>query len=57
MLELAADEGFAVVERTCAGQWVHGWARGEDERWPCFLERRQAINWMADTLRRGRIFA
>jgi hypothetical protein len=34
----------------------HGWARGDDDRWPCFLEERQAVSWMRDRLTRGRVF-
>jgi hypothetical protein len=30
---------------------------GGDDRWPCFLEERQAISWMRDRLSRGRVFA
>jgi hypothetical protein len=56
VLAEAMVDGFELVERTCGEQWVHGWARGDDERWPCYLERRQAINWMRDRLRRGRVF-
>jgi len=31
--------------------------RGDDGRWPCFLTRREALNWMADRLARVRVFA
>jgi hypothetical protein len=57
VLAHARDDGFELLERTCAGQWVHGWARGDDERWPCYLERRQAVSWMRDRLNRIRVFA
>jgi hypothetical protein len=40
-----------------AGQWAVSWVRGGDDRWPCFLEERQAISWMRDRLSRGRVFA
>jgi len=56
MLDRARADGFELGERTRGGEWVWGWARGDDERWPCYRERRQAINWMADRLRRGRVF-
>jgi hypothetical protein len=46
----------ALGERGLRGQWVWGWARADDERWPCFLEHRLAIAWMRDRLRRGRVF-
>jgi hypothetical protein len=39
------------------GVLVYGWARGDDERWPCFLERRLAVSWMRDRLVRERVFA
>ena len=57
MIDTAAEEGFELEERTCGDQWVWGWCRGDDTRWPCYLEERQALNWMRDWLRRGRVFA
>jgi hypothetical protein len=42
----ARADGFELIERTSAGRWAVGWARGADDRWPCFLEGRQAINWV-----------
>ena len=33
------------------------WAHGDDDRWPCFYERRLAVSWMADRLVRERIYA
>lgn len=56
VLDRALADGFELRERTCGDAWVHGWARGDDERWPCYLEHRQAINWMRDRLSRGRVF-
>ena len=56
VLDLALADGFELSERTCRDAWVWGWARGNDERWPCFLARRQAIGWMRDRLSRGRVF-
>ena len=41
--------------RTASGQWVGGWSRGDHERWPCFLERRLALDWMRDLLTRARM--
>jgi len=40
----------------CAGQWVWGWRRGDDTRWPCFLSEREALSYMADRLRRTAVF-
>jgi len=45
----AFADGFELGERELHGEWMWVWSRG-DERWPCFLERRQAINWMRDRL-------
>jgi hypothetical protein len=56
VLDRARADGFDLIERMSAGQWAVGWARGDDERWPCFLEGRQAISWMRDRLTRGRVF-
>jgi hypothetical protein len=52
----AALDGFELIERMSDGQWAVGWARGDDDRWPCFLEERQAISWMRDRVSRGRVF-
>ena len=56
VLDRAPADGFALVERMSAGKWAVGWARGSDDRWLCFLEERQALNWMRDRLSRGRVF-
>jgi hypothetical protein len=53
----ALADGFELEERVCGDQWVWGWRRGEDERWPCYLTRDEAVRWMADRLNRVRIFA
>jgi hypothetical protein len=53
VLDEARADGF---ERMSAGRWAVGWARADDDRWPCFLEERQAMNWIRDRLRRGRVF-
>jgi hypothetical protein len=55
--EAAAVDGFTLEEKPLAGRWVWAWRRGEDERWPCYLEERQALEWMADRLRRNGVFA
>jgi hypothetical protein len=57
VLDEARAEGFELIERMSACQWAVGCARGDDDRWPCYLEERQAINWMRDRLSRGRVFA
>jgi hypothetical protein len=57
IIDRTREDGFELVERQVAGQWTVGWARGDDERWPCYLEERQAINWMADRLSRSRVCA
>jgi len=43
VLDYARADGFELIERMSAGQWAVGSARGDDDRWPCFLEERQAI--------------
>ena len=53
----AAVDGFELEERACQDAWVWGWCRGDDQRWPFYLEERQAIDWMRDRLTRGRAFA
>jgi hypothetical protein len=56
VLDEARAEEFELVERMSAGQWAVGWARGADDRWPCFLEERQAMGWMRDRSSRRRVF-
>ena len=53
----ARAEGFELVEHPVGRQWCWGFVREDDERYPAFLERRQAMQYMADWLRRGRVFA
>jgi hypothetical protein len=53
----AFGAGFELGECVAAGEWAWGWVRGDDDRWPCFLERRLALDWMADRLNRVRVFA
>lgn len=57
VIEHAREDGFEMIEKPLNGKWVIGWARGDDERWPCYLEMRQAISWMRDRLQRIRVFA
>lgn len=40
VLAQAAEEGFELEKRACQDAW----GRGDDQRWPCYLERRQAIS-------------
>jgi hypothetical protein len=56
IIDDARTVGFELGERPPNGEWVWGWRRGNDDRWPCFLERRLAVSWMADRLRRGAVF-
>jgi hypothetical protein len=57
VLDAARSDGFELEERTCRGRWVHGWRRGEDQRFPCFRTRREALSWMGDRLTRSAVFA
>ena len=57
VVEAARTEGFELVERPVDGNWCWGFVRETDERYPTFGERRPAISYMADWLRRGRVFA
>ncbi len=52
----ACERGFELEERVLGDAWVWGWARGDDDRWPCFLEHRLALSWMDDRLGRIGIF-
>jgi hypothetical protein len=51
VLDHAPADGYELVERMSTGQWDVGWARGADDRWPCFLAERQALHWMRDRLK------
>ena len=42
VLDQAAADGFELIGRMSAGRWVYRLDRGEDDRWPCFLEERSA---------------
>jgi hypothetical protein len=57
VLDGARADGFELSARMSAGRWAVGWARGDDDCWPCYLEERQALNWMRHRLSRGRVFA
>ena len=45
VLREPAFDGFELEERPCHDAWVWGWCPGDDRRWRCYLEERQAINW------------
>jgi hypothetical protein len=53
----ALADGFELEERVLRDRWVWGWRRGDYERWPCYLTRDEALRWMADRLKRVRVFA
>jgi hypothetical protein len=42
-------------KRPLRRQWVWGWRRADDTRWPCFLTQREALSYMADRLRRAAV--
>ena len=56
MISEANRQGFQLEERVVAGEWVHGWSRDGDERWPCFHTEREALSWMSYPLRRIGVF-
>jgi hypothetical protein len=41
ILDRSGEDGS---ERMSAGQWAVGLALGDDERWPCLLEEREALS-------------
>jgi len=55
VIDEARERGFE-LERVTGDAWVWGWARGDDDRWPCFLEHRLAVPWMRDRLGRAAVF-
>jgi hypothetical protein len=57
IISAAQYDGFELEERVCRGEWVHGWRRGDDERWPCFRTRREELSWMDGRLARRAVFA
>jgi hypothetical protein len=56
IIDAARSDGFELDEKPLDGRWVWVWHRGDDWRWPCFLSEREAVNYMADRLRRIAIF-
>ena len=57
VIEAAAAEGFELCWRPVGETLCVGFVRGDDERFPVFLEERLANSYMRDWLRRGRVFA
>ena len=57
VIEAAEAEGFELCWRPVGGTLCVGFVRGEDLRYPAFGEERLAFSYMADWLRRGRVFA
>ena len=57
VVDAARVAGFELVERPVGEAWCWGFVRESDERYPAFVERRQAMSYMHDWLRRGRVFA
>jgi hypothetical protein len=56
VITAARADGVDLDEKPFAGQWFNAWRRGDDERWPCFLTEREALDYMADRLQRGAFF-
>jgi hypothetical protein len=56
VLAEADERGFQLEERPLRGQWVWGWRRGDDTRFPGYLTEREALSYMADRLRRTAAF-
>lgn len=56
VIDAARAEGFELGWRFLDGKLVVGFTREGDDRYPVFGEERLAISYMADWLRRGRIF-
>jgi hypothetical protein len=56
VIEEAREHGYELEEGPLNGQWVWGWRRGHDTRWPCFLTEREALSYMADRLTRTAVF-
>jgi hypothetical protein len=56
VIEAAQLQGFDLVERLVGGKWCWGFVREDDERYPAFGEKRLAVSYMADSLRRGRVW-
>jgi hypothetical protein len=52
----ARAEGFELTERPVGEHWCWGFVREGDDRYPAFLEQRQALSYMHSRLRRGRVF-
>lgn len=57
LIAAAEAEGFELCWRPVGGTLCVGFVRGDDLRFPAFGEERLATRYMADWLRRGRMFA
>ena len=57
VIEAAAADGFEFGWRFVNGKPLVGFTREGDDRYPAYGEERLAITYMADWLRRGRVFA
>ena len=56
-IKIARHQGLELIQRPVGGKWCWGFVRENDELYPAFGERRQAISYMRDWLRRGHAFA
>jgi hypothetical protein len=56
VIEAAEGEGFELCWRPIGGALYVGFVRGDDLRYLAFTEERHALSYMADWLRRGRVF-
>jgi hypothetical protein len=58
VIDAARADGFRLrlTRRAGADHGVWGFVRGDDDRSPVYLERRHAIDWIADRLHRAEVF-
>jgi hypothetical protein len=52
----AAEHGLSLDLTELNGHPVWGWHKGDDWRWPCYVTERDALDWMANWLRRRDAF-
>jgi hypothetical protein len=57
VIEGATLEGFELGWRYVGKKLCVGFTREGDDRYPAFGEERLALSYMADWLRRGRVFS
>jgi hypothetical protein len=57
VIEASRLEGFELGWRFVGEKLLVGFTREGDDRYPAYGEERLAISYMADWLRRGRVFA